>query len=466
MRKWRSSAAYRLAFINFAAYAAGLALLGVIVFAVMHVAFSRQLDSMVSDEALTLQDEYVRGGDGELAEAIAVREVSHSPTRMMYAVFTPTGRRIHGSLVANRPAVGLHPITFQDRDEGPDAARAMTLDLSPNERLVVAVDSEWLEGIERIVIIIFSLAFVGSVVVGFGGAILLGSYLQRRLNSISSSAEAIIRGDIRRRMPVGSRKDEFDQLANTLNRMLDRIEGLLENLRQVSSDIAHDLRTPLARLRNRLERGTLDQPDADALITDAIRQLDEVLSLFGSILRLAEVESGETKRLFGPVDVTALMTEVAESYAPAFEDQGRLFLWSIEPGLEAQGDRDLLAQAVVNLLENAQRHTSTDTIVRMTTSSTESMICMQVSDNGRGVPKADLGRITKRFARLESSRNTAGHGLGLSLVSAVAKLHGGQLLLRDLAPGLSAMIKIPRTRAPSAALDQASHSIDKEEQGE
>ena len=308
--------------------------------------------------------------------------------------------------------------------------------------------------------------FVGSVVVGFGGAILLGSYLQRRLNSISSSAEAIIRGDIRRRMPVGSRKDEFDQLANTLNRMLDRIEGLLENLRQVSSDIAHDLRTPLARLRNRLERGTLDQPDADALITDAIRQLDEVLSLFAAILRLAEVESGETKRLFGPVDVTALMTEVAESYAPAFEDQGRLFLWSIEPGLEAQGDRELLAQAVVNLLENAQRHTSTDTIVRMTTSSTESMICMQVSDNGRGVPKADLGRITKRFARLESSRNTAGHGLGLSLVSAVAKLHGGQLLLRDLAPGLSAMIKIPRTRAPSAALDQASHSIDKEEQGE
>ncbi len=175
-----------------------------------------------------------------------------------------------------RPAVGRHPIIFNDAREGPDEARAVTVDLSPTERLVVAIDSEWLEGIERVVIIIFAAALLGACVVGFGGAVILGSYLQRRLQTISSSAEAIIRGDTRRRMPVGPRKDEFDEVAATLNRMLDRIEGLLENLRQVSSDIAHDLRTPLARLRNRLEEGVLDEPSADALISDAIRQLDEV----------------------------------------------------------------------------------------------------------------------------------------------------------------------------------------------
>src|SRR4051794_20499647 len=168
MRRWRSSAAYRIAFINFGAYAAGLALLGIIVFGVMHVAFSRQLDSMVSDEARTLQDEYARGGDGELAEAIAVREASTSPTRMLYAVFVRDGRRLHGSLQASRPETGLHPIVFEDPAEGPDEARASIVDLSPNERLVVAVDSEWLEGIERTVILIFSLAFIGFVVVGFG----------------------------------------------------------------------------------------------------------------------------------------------------------------------------------------------------------------------------------------------------------------------------------------------------------
>jgi hypothetical protein len=448
MRNWQSSAAYRIAFINFGAYAAGLALLGVVMFAVMHVAFARQLDSMVVDESLTLQQEYATGGERELAEAIVEREASSSSTRMLYAVFAPDGRRIYGSLQTKRPRPGVHPISFYDPGEGPnDSARAATVDLPSGDRVVVAVDSEWLERIEDIVILIFSLAFLGSLVVGFGGAVMLGSYLQRRLHSISSSAEAIIAGDIRRRMPVSPRKDEFDQLAVTLNRMLDRIEGLLDNLQQVSSDIAHDLRTPLARLRNHLERGDRASND-EALIPDAIRQVDEVLSLFAAILRVAEVESGETKRFFEPVDVTALLNEVAESFSLAFEDVGRTFLWSIEPNLIVDGDRDLLAQAMINLVENAQRHTPAGTIVRMTAVSARDLVSLQVDDNGPGVPKADLARITKRFARLEGSRNTAGHGLGLSLVSAVAKLHGGRLVLKSTKSGLQATIEIPKGAVP------------------
>jgi signal transduction histidine kinase len=448
MRNWRSSAAYRIAFINFGAYAAGLALLGVVMFAVMHVAFARQLDSMVVDESVTLQQEYATGGERELAEAIAEREASSSSTRMLYAVFAPDGRRIYGSLQTKRPRLGVHPISFYDPGEGPnDGARAATVDLASGDRVVVAVDSEWLERIEGVVILIFSLAFLGSLVVGFGGAVMLGSYLRRRLHSISSSAEAIIAGDTRRRMPVSPRKDEFDQLAVTLNRMLDRIEGLLDNLQQVSSDIAHDLRTPLARLRNHLERGDRTSND-QALIPDAIRQVDEVLSLFAAILRVAEVESGERKRFFEAVDVTALLNEVAESFSLAFEDVGRTFLWSIEPNLVVDGDRDLLAQAMINLVENAQRHTPAGTIVRMTAVSARDLVSLQVEDNGAGVPKADLARITKRFARLERSRNTAGHGLGLSLVSAVAKLHGGDLVLKSTKSGLSATMEIPKRAAP------------------
>lgn len=450
MRRWQSSAAYRIAFINFGAYAVGLALLGVVVFAVMHVAFARQLDSMVVDESRTLQEEYATGGKRELAEAIAEREASTSSTRMLYAVFAPDGRRIYGSLQTKRPRSGVHSITFYDPGEGPnDSARAAVVDLPSGDRVVVAVDSEWLERIEGIVILIFSLAFVGSLVVGFGGAVILGSYLQQRLHSISSSAEAIIAGDIRSRMPVSQRKDEFDQLAVTLNQMLDRIEGLLQNLQQVSSDIAHDLRTPLARLRNHLERGSAF-PNDDAMIPDAIRQVDEVLSLFAAILRIAEVESGETKRFFAPVDLTALLTEVAESFSLSFEDSRRTFLWSIEPNLVIAGDRDLLAQAMINLVENAQRHTPEGTIVRMTAVATRDVVSMQVEDNGPGVPKGDIARITKRFARLESSRNTAGNGLGLSLVSAVAKLHGGRLVLRSIESGLSATIEIPRRAVPEA----------------
>ncbi len=454
MRSWRSSAAYRIAFVNFAIYVAGLALLAAIVFAVTHAAFARQLDSMVSNEAQDLREEFAQGGESELAADIATREASHSSSRMLYAVFAPDGRRTAGSLQIERPRLGLRPIDFYDPREGPDRARAITVDLSPSERLVVAVDSDWLEGIERIVVAVFGLAFIVLLIVGFGGAVLLGSYLQRRLNSISSSAEAIIGGDIRRRMPIGPRNDEFDQLAATLNRMLDRIEGLLENLRQVSSDIAHDLRTPLARLRNRLER-EVAAPGSESPLTDAVRQLDEVLSLFAAILRVAEVESGETRRHFAAVDLTFLLTELAESYAAAFEDDGRVLSWKIDAGLRVQGDSDLLAQAVVNLIENAQRHTPAGTSVRLAASAKSKIIRIEVADDGPGVPKSELTNVTRRFARLEVSRNTEGHGLGLSLVRAVAELHDGRLTLSDARPGLCARIEIPRTREDEAAVRAA-----------
>ena len=451
MPKWRSSAAYRIAFLNFGAYAAGLILLGAVMYVDIHLAFSRQLDSMIADEARELQDDFAVGGNPELSEEIADREAAKSRTHMLYAVFGPDGRRIYGSLQVSRPELGIHPIIFQDPKEGPDKGRAIAVDLSPNERLIVAVDSDWLERIQRFVILIFGAALVGMLAVSFGGALVLGAYLQRRLQSISTSAEAIIGGDIHRRMPIGSRQDEFDDLAQTLNRMLDRIEELLENLRQVSSDIAHDLRTPLARLRNRLELGASGEKDVENLINDAIAQLDDVLSLFGAILRVAEVESGEPKRLFVSVDLSAMLNELAESYAKAFEDEGRKFLWFVEPDMTVQGDRDLLAQAVINLLENAKRHTTADATIRMAASSGGSTASVRIIDDGPGVPPADLGRITKRFARLESSRKTAGHGLGLSLVSAVAKLHGGRLILENCDPGLAATIEIVKTHRRKAA---------------
>ena len=447
VRSWRRSAAYRIAIANFLIFAVGLALLGLVVFAAMHIAFVRQLDATVSDEAQTLVDEYRAGGLRELDEAIAVREASHSPTRLLYAVFTPDGARIAGTLRTRRPELGVHDIVFIDPDEGPDNGRGIGIDLAPNERLLVAADREWVERIDSTVITVFAVAFVGACLVALSVALLFGSHLRRRLNSISGTAKAIIAGDIRERMPVGSLGDEFDQLAATLNRMLDRIEGLLENLRQVSSDVAHDLRTPLTRLRTHLERGKHLAADPGELVDGAIVQLDHVLALFAAILRIAEVEAGETRRYFMAVDLSLLATELAESFSPAVHDTGRALFWSIEPGLTVIGDRELLAQAAINLIENAQRHTPIGTVIRMTLTSIGSTVSLHVLDNGPGVANHDLPRIVKRFARLESSRNTAGYGLGLNLVSAVAKLHGGRLALESGSPGLSASIELPAAPA-------------------
>jgi len=446
MRSWRRSAAYRIAFANFLTFAGGLALLGLVVFGVMHVAFVGQLDAMVSDEAQTLVDEYHAGGMGEIKEAIAVRESSRSPTRMLFAVFAPDGRRIAGKLDTPRPNLGVHDIIFIDPSEGPDSGRGIAIDLSPRERLLVAADREWVERIDGTVITVFAVAFLAACAVAFGGALWFGSYLRRRINSISNTAKVIIGGDIRERMPVSGRRDEFDELAETLNRMLDRIEGLLDNLRQVSSDVAHDLRTPLSRLRTHLEHSKHVRTDPKEVVDGAIAQLDHVLSLFAAILRISEVEAGETRRYFTTVDLSALTTELAESFAPAVQDHGRTLIWSIAPALNVQGDRELLAQAAINLIENAQRHTPLETVIRLTLTDVDNCVCLQVMDDGPGVATVDLPRIIRRFARLEASRNTAGYGLGLNLVSAVAKLHRGRLILKNNAPGLSATIELPVLR--------------------
>lgn len=453
MPKWRSSSASRIAFSALGVLLVGLGILGAVVFAATHVAFRRQLDATISEESRTLVDEYHSDGEDELRQAIADREASKSPERLMYAVFSSNGQRIYGSLVTGRPPLGMHDIEFVDPKEGPDEGRGLAVDLSPDRRLLVGSDREWIEQIDHTLLALFGVAFVAASLLGLAGAMTLAGYLERRLRSISDSAEAIIAGDTRKRMPVSARKDEFDQLASTLNRMLDRIEGLLENLRQVSNDIAHDLRTPLARLRNKLEQA--QGKGVQVVIEDALHQVDDVLSLFAAILRLAEVESGETRRHFKLVDVSALSTELAESFVPTFEDEDRQFLWSIERDLTVEGDRELIAQAIVNLLENAGRHTPQQTLVRFTATAVGNRVCLQVVDSGPGIPRHDMGRVIKRFARLDGSRNTAGHGLGLSLVSAVATLHGGRLILKDAGPGLVAIVDLPRSKDSRVPPDTA-----------
>lgn len=446
MIDWRSSAAYRIALAYAAAFALGTALLGIVIFWAMHVAFTRQLDATVADEAQSLVAEYRNEGGTELSHAIANRELSRSPARILYAVFAPDGRRIYGTLHASRPELGVHDVEFKDSGEGPDQARAIAIDLNAHERLVVAADREWIEQTDDTILMVFAGGFAGICLLGVGGALMLGSYLRRRLRSISDGAVAIIGGDVRGRLPVSPRRDEFDQLAITLNRMLERIQGLLNNLRQVSSDIAHDLRSPLTRLRNRLETGSdpSECGPGQALIEEALTRVDEVLALFTAILRIAEVESGETRRFFKIVDLSALTQDVFESYEPQIADSGRTLMSSIERGVTLLGDRELIAQAFGNLLENAQLHTPAGTVIRLSLVGAGPYVCLQVNDNGHGVAKADRSRMIQRFKRLDASRKTPGHGLGLSLADAVAGLHGGKLTFRDSGPGLSATLELPR----------------------
>ncbi len=447
MPKWYRSAAYRIAFGYSAAFAAGVLLLGIAVFFAMHAAFARQLDRTVTEEARFLSGEFASDEPGELADAIALRERAPPPHVLLYGVYSPAGRRLYGLLDAPRPPLGLHDITFRDEKGEPDAGRAYAMDLPNGTRLVVVGDTDAVEKNDDTVIAIFSAAFVGLILFGLAGGWLLGSYLRRRLQAIQLSAQAISAGDMSRRIAASERDDEFDRLAATLNTMLERIARLLENLRQVSGDIAHDLRSPLARLRNSLERALADRSeddDAAPVLQGAIARVDEILSLFAAILRVSEIESGKIRARFQPIDLSAIATEIAESYAPAIAEGGRQLEWSIEDGVMVCGDAELVAQALSNLLENAQVHTPEGTSIRLSLVQQDSRARLTIVDNGRGVPAADLPRITERFVRLESRRHLPGHGLGLNLVAAIARLHDAELSFAEAGPGLAVTLRFPR----------------------
>jgi signal transduction histidine kinase len=265
------------------------------------------------------------------------------------------------------------------------------------------------------------------------------------LHGIEATAVAITSGDLSQRARVGEADDEFDRVAISLNAMLDRIAGLIANLRQVTGDLAHDLRTPLARLRNQLE--TMKHPGSEGALTGsldrAVEQADDVLTLFNAILRISELEEGGLHRAFSPVDLSGLLADIGDSHLPLAEDRNHHLRLSVEAGLTVQGDRELIAQAVINLIENALRHTPDGSTVELGVRRDGDRIAVTVRDNGPGIEEADRARVQQRFVRLEAARSTPGHGLGLSLVRAIADLHRAELMLGDVNPGLSVELRFP-----------------------
>lgn len=446
MRLLPRSVARRIALIGFLSYAVATFALGLAVFYATHVAFSRQIDAAIEHALDALLVEYRDDGIGGVKEAIS-QPSGPGPISLGTALFAPDGRRIAGNLDTKLPEPGWRRIGFVDPSEGPDIARAKTSVLPGGYRLVVAADLESLEEIDGTILIMFGVAFAALLVLGVLGAVGLAAYLRSRLQRIETTAAAIIAGDLDQRAQVGEAGDEFDRVAGSLNAMLDRIAALVANLRQVSSDLAHDLRTPLARLRNQLEtmRKHGFASDREDLLDLAIAQSDEVLTLFAAILRISELEEEALDRAFAPVDLSAFLTEIGDLHLALAEDSGHFMTLAIAPGLKIRGDRELIAQAVINLIENALRHTPPGSEIALAAYSAEGRAIIEVRDSGPGIPEADRKRVLQRFTRLEAARSTPGHGLGLSLVAAIARLHRAELHLADACPGLVVRLSFPET---------------------
>lgn len=446
MARLPSSTAFRLAAYFSAAFTVLILVLGAGIYWAIRSELRYELDQRV----VTARDTVLREAQDDrtgLLRTVAERGRNERGD-MRYALLDALGKPVAGQPVREVPRLGWTTMNFIDPNGEADVTRVYASRTRDGGMLIVGSDPEAIEELDERMIPLFAAAFGLIATIGVAGAFLLSRVLQHRLDTMNRTAEAIIAGDLARRMALSGSGDEFDRLSTTLNRMLERIAGLLDNLRQVSGDLAHDLRTPLTRLRQKMELaagGPDDPAQLKAAMHGAIEQTDDMLELFASILAIAEIEAGGAGARMRQVDVSALVTDLADSYQPSAEDSGRTLLRDVAPGVMIEGNRELLAQAGVNLLDNALRHTPPGTDIAISLTQRDDAYVFAVSDSGPGIASADRERVFSRFTRLESSRSTPGHGLGLSLVAAVAHAHGGTATLHDNQPGAIVMLTLPRS---------------------
>lgn len=277
----------------------------------------------------------------------------------------------------------------------------------------------------------------------------IGGEILRQVDAIGRTAGGIMAGDLSQRVPTSARNDEFDALANRLNRMLDRIQQLVRGLREITDNVAHDLRSPLTRLRNRLEvtlLGPRDEAEYRQAMSRSIEDAEGLIRTFNALLGITQAESGNHQARWQKVDFHTLASDLAEFYAPLAAEKNQSLDYDGEPAA-ATGNRQLIAQAIGNLLENAVKYTAEGGAILLTVRSTSAGVEIVVRDNGPGIPVEERAHVLERFVRLEESRHTPGNGLGLSLVQAVAKVHQVELILSDAGPGLVVRLRFPRGTA-------------------
>ena len=449
--KFYRTTVFRLTALYVGAFAVALALLGTIIYALVDHALERKLDNRIQAESAALQSRFRTGGTPGLLTGIKAHEQSHPNGAIDYAV-VQDGKRIAGQLKTWPRADGWFTRPYQEEGGEIGTRRFFVVSLTPSLTLTVAADPEQVEEVTQAIFGGFVSAFVAVLLLGAIGAIALSHALMKRVTVIRRTAEAIVDGDLKRRIPRRQNGDDFDLLSQTLNHMLDRISELMESLRQVSANIAHDLKTPLAHLRNRLEHMRELPPQArTAAIEDAVSRVDDILLTFGALLRIAQIEAGTRRAGFADLDLSQLCESVVETFAPAAEDAGQRIQTRIAPGVMIHGDRELLTQALANLIENAIRHTPTGTEITLVLARSGGHISLAVVDTGAGLPAVELPQLFQRFYRGTAAKDLAGTGLGLSLVKAVAELHGGTVEATNTGPGLTITLDIPIERSLGAA---------------
>lgn len=445
------TSSFRLTLLYAALFSASAIVLFGVIYWSTSFYMTGQLDAAVDSDFAELQQAFRIDGTKDVAALIEER-VKDMPTGpMFYLLENPTGAVLAGNL----PFLPSRDGTFDTVDPRPAphqddrrSLRARGTLLPGGDYLLVAIGASQRDEMGEAILRTFGWSFLVTLVLAVGGGVVLSGGVLRRVEAISWTAREIMEGRLSRRVPTRGTDDEFDHLAASLNAMLERSESSMSAMRQISNDIAHDLRTPLTRLRQRLElaqRKAATVAELRAAVGESIDDADAILTTFGALLRIAQIESRAVKAGFAAFDLSELLRTVAEVYQPMAEEQNQTLSAEIAPDLMTLGDRELLAQMFANLLENALRHSPGGAVIRLFATGGGNDITVVLSDSGPGIPAGEYANVLCRFYRLEASRTTPGNGLGLSLVAAIAGLHEIPVEFADNCPGLRVTMRLPQS---------------------
>lgn len=467
MRKGRHfrSRTFRFALVYICLFSVTVVGLLAIVYWATTDAVSRQIDTTIDAEIRGLAEQYRSGGLVGLVQTVQRRSAARGEDRALYLLADDGFRPLAGNL-SNWPDAKPDEegwITFRLFREageggGVNFGRARVFDLRVGLHLLVGHDLRERTFVSSVIRETFGWGLAAIFATSLIGAWLFSRFFFVRIDRINATAREIMAGDMSRRIPVSNKGDEFDDLAANLNAMLDQITRLFESLQQVSDNIAHDLRSPLARLRSRIDVALLKPQDESGyrqVLSETIEDADKLIATFNALLSIAQIESGASRARFAAMDVGDVLRDVFELYEPLAEDKGQVLRLSMPEGIDvsAQGDRDLVFQALANLLDNAIKFSPASSEIELGVDLQPRGWRLVVADHGPGVPENMREKVKERFFRLESSRSTPGSGLGLSLAAAVADLHGGEMRLADNDPGLRVEILLPTAGTSIPALD-------------
>ncbi|GJD59578.1 sensor histidine kinase [Methylobacterium dankookense] len=416
-----------------------------------------QIVSTIDAEINGLSEQYNAGGLRRLITVVERR--SREPGASLYLVTTALGEHVVGNVsevparILERPGQVEIAYSRGSAESAEHRAIVRIFTLPGGFRLLVGRDTEERDRLRAVIGRAFASSLAVVVVLGVVGGWLVASRVLARVDAMTRTTRAIMAGDLDDRLSVAGNGDELDRLALNLNLMLERIGELMRGLREVSDNIAHDLKTPLTRLRNRADealRGARAPDELRAALEGVIEESDGLIRVFNALLMIARLEAGNASAVVAPLDLGPVVRGVGELYEVLAEEQGLALDVQAPDGLVCTGNRELIGQALANLIDNAIKYGAEGGRIAVSASRGEGMIRLSVADRGPGIPEAERGRVLDRFVRLEDARSRPGFGLGLSLVNAVARLHQGDLALEDHAPGLRVVLSIPATNEGGA----------------